>query len=66
MQTLPTEYDTLFAQIQPYFSRRIWKLAKTLLIGAILSPGKRTVSSILRIMGLNDEKHFQNYHRVLN
>ncbi|MDX9866074.1 MAG: transposase [Anaerolineaceae bacterium] len=66
MHTLPTEYDTLFAQVQPYFSRRIWKHAKTLLIGAILAPGKRTISSILHIMGLSNEKHFQNYHRVLN
>lgn len=34
--------------------------------GAILAPGKRTVTSILRIMGLEDETRFQNYHRVLN
>ncbi|MEJ2263827.1 MAG: transposase, partial [Anaerolineales bacterium] len=37
-----------------------------LLIGAILAPGKRTVSSVLRIMGLSQERRFQNYHRVLN
>ena len=37
-----------------------------LLIGAILAPGKRTVTSALRIMGLSQEPHFQNYHRVLN
>jgi len=34
--------------------------------GAILAPGKRTVSSGLRVMGLSQERHFQNYHRVLN
>src|SRR5262249_27844249 len=34
--------------------------------GAILAPGKRTVTACLRIMGLSQEKHFQNYHRVLN
>ena len=37
-----------------------------LLVGAILAPGKRTVTAILRIMGLSQERHFQNYHRVLN
>lgn len=37
-----------------------------LLIGSILAPGKRTVTAILRIMGLSQERHFQNYHRVLN
>ncbi|MEJ2737936.1 MAG: transposase, partial [Anaerolineae bacterium] len=35
-------------------------------IGAILAPGKRTVTSALRVMGLKDEKQYQNYHRVLN
>jgi hypothetical protein len=37
-----------------------------LVVGAILAPGKRTVTAVLRIMGLSAEKHFQNYHRVLN
>ena len=37
-----------------------------LVIGAILAPGKRTVSSVLHVMGLKDEKQYQNYHRVLN
>ena len=37
-----------------------------LLAGAILAPGKRTVTSVLRIMGLSQERHFQTYHRVLN
>jgi hypothetical protein len=36
------------------------------LLGAILAPGKRTVTSVLRIVGLGSEKRFQNYHRVLN
>jgi hypothetical protein len=66
MLTLPDEYNTLFAQLQPIFSKRAWKLALVLLVGAILAPGKRTVTAILRIMGLSQERHFQNYHRVLN
>ena len=66
MLTLPEEYNTLFAQMRPFFSKRVWKLAVVLLVGAILAPGKRTVTAILRIMGLSAERHFQNYHRVLN
>jgi hypothetical protein len=66
MLTLPDEYNTLFKHYQPYFSKRVWKLAKVLVVGAILAPGKRTVTAILRIMGLSHERHFQNYHRVLN
>jgi hypothetical protein len=37
-----------------------------LLYGTILAPGRRTVTSALRAMGLADSKHFTNYHRVLN
>ena len=66
MLTLPDEYNTLLAHFQPFFSKRVWELAVVLLIGAILAPGKRTVTAILRIMGLSQERHFQNYHRVLN
>jgi hypothetical protein len=66
MLTLPDEYNTLFAQYRPLFSKRVWPLAMLLGIGAILAPGKRTVTSVLRIMGLSQEQHFQNYHRVLN
>jgi len=37
-----------------------------LLYGTILAPERRTVTAALRAMGLADEKHFSNYHRVLN
>ncbi|MCL6432252.1 MAG: transposase [Anaerolineae bacterium] len=66
MLTLPKKYDTLIAAFAPVFSRRIWPQVQVLVIGAILAPGKRTVTSALQIMGMSDEVHFQNYHRVLN
>jgi hypothetical protein len=31
-----------------------------------LTPNQRTVTAVLRVMGLSRDKHFQNYHRVLN
>ena len=37
-----------------------------LVAGAILAPGKRTVASALRAMGLDQEKRFHRYHRVLS
>ncbi len=37
-----------------------------LLVGAILAPGRRTVSRILRITGLSRERRFVNDHGVLN
>jgi hypothetical protein len=66
MLTLPSEYLTLIQAFAPLFSTQIWQHIQVLVIGAILAPGKRTVTAVLRIMGLSQEKHFQNYHRVLN
>jgi DDE superfamily endonuclease len=39
---------------------------KLLVVGAILAPGKRTVTSVLRVMGRSHDPSFQNYHRVMN
>jgi hypothetical protein len=50
----------------PVVSERIWDWVQVLVIGAILTPRQRTVTAILRIMGLSGERQFQNYHRVLN
>ena len=61
MPTLQAEYITILGAFARLFSKRIWKQAKTLLIGAILSPAERTVTAALRVMGLSNEKHFQNY-----
>jgi hypothetical protein len=48
------------------FSKPVFGHAQVLLLGAILAPGRRTVASALRIMGLGHRYTFQNYHRVLN
>lgn len=66
MHTLPVELLPLIIEFAPYFSKPVWDHAQVLLIGAILAPGKRTVTAALRVMGLSEERHFQNYHRVLN
>lgn len=66
MPTLQTEYITILGAFARLFSKRIWEHAKILLMGAILAPAERTVTAVLRVMGLSWEKHFQNYHRVLN
>jgi hypothetical protein len=50
----------------PLFSQPVFLRVTVLLVGALLAPGKRTVTSTLRIMGLAQEPHFQNYHRVLD
>ena len=47
-------------------SARTFNKSLVLLYGTILSPGARTVSAALRVMGLAQSKHFGNFHRVLN
>jgi hypothetical protein len=66
MPALQSEYITILGTFERLFSQRIWKHAKILLMGAILSPAERTVTAALRVTGLSMDKHFQNYHRVLN
>jgi hypothetical protein len=66
MHTLPTAMIQLLAPFAPLFSRSVWARAQLLVVGAILAPGKRTVSSALRAVGLGHTEQFQRYHRVLN
>ena len=66
MRDLPQAIITVLRHFELAFSERVWEWAKILLIGAILAPGKRTVTAALRVMGLSNEAQFQNYHRVLN
>jgi hypothetical protein len=66
MPILPPEIIQAIRPFAQVFSERVWDWAQVLLVGAILAPGKRTVTAVLRVMGLKDEKQYQNYHRVLN
>ena len=66
MLRLPPRFATIILCFAPLFFQRSWRHAEMLLIGAILTPGRRTVTSILRITGLGRERRFVNDHRVLN
>lgn len=66
MLNLPKSIIQVLRHFEAVFSERMWEWAKVLVIGAILTPGERTVAAILRVMGQQHEKQFQNYHRVLN
>jgi hypothetical protein len=66
MNLLPKELIPWVLVFAPLFSKPVWESAIVLLVGAIVAPGKRTVSAILRAMGMEHEPHFQNYHRVLS
>jgi hypothetical protein len=66
MRNLPAHIIQVLRHFELVFSERTWEWVKILLIGAILAPGKRTVTACLRVMGLSHEQQFQPYHRVLN
>jgi hypothetical protein len=59
----------LAAWMQPFeaaFTTPTWQHVLVLIVGAILTPGRRTVAAALRVVGLDQDPHFTNYHRVLN
>jgi DDE superfamily endonuclease len=66
MRTLPTTIVQVLAPFVPLFSERVWQHVQLLVAGAILAPGKRTVASALRAVGLQEERCFCRYHRVLS
>ncbi len=66
MPTLPAVIVTLLLPFEHLFDPRTWRKAQLLAMGAILSPGKRTVSSALNILGIGQHGDFAIYHHVLN
>ena len=66
MLSLPIAFRSAIGVFAPVFSRPVWQHGKVLMTGAILAPGQRTVTAILRIMGRSAAPNFQTYHRVLN
>ena len=48
------------------YAMSTWYKIEVLVAGAILAPGKRTVSSVLRVMGLGQERNYAKYHHVLS
>jgi hypothetical protein len=66
MQLLPRGMAVVLNAFSILFTFPTWDHVQLLLTGAILCQGARRVSSILRVMGLSQEKRFEKYHRVLN
>ena len=51
MLSLPIAFSSAIGVFAPVFSRPVWQHVKVLMTGAVLAPGQRTVTAILRIMG---------------
>jgi hypothetical protein len=56
----------VLAPFAPLFSNCVFQHVQLLLTGLILASGKRTVASALRAVGLDKEKRFCRWHRVLS
>jgi hypothetical protein len=64
--TVPTVLVSWLAVFRPCFTAPVWNHILVLVGGAVLAPGKRTVTQALRVMGLADQPGFGRYHEVLN
>ena len=66
---MPALPDAIVAVLLPFatlFTNPTWRKAQLLLVGAILTPGQRTVAAALRVMGRSDQRDYARYHAVLN
>ena len=59
MLSLPIAFTSAIGVFAPVFSRPVWQHVKVLLAGAVLAPGKRTVTAVLQIMGRSAASDFQ-------
>ena len=66
MLTLPDAIVSLLVPLRHAVTSPTWRKAQVLLIGAILTPGQRTVAAALRVMGRSDQRNYARYHEVLN
>src|SRR6201994_3105040 len=63
---VPAALVSWLAVFRPCFSAPVWNHVLVLVGGAVLAPGKRTVTQALRVMGLADQPGFGRYHEALN
>ena len=66
MLTPPDAIVAVFVPFAKLFTNPTWRKAQVLVVGAILTPGQRTVTAALRVMGRSDHCDYARYHVVLN
>jgi hypothetical protein len=52
--------------LRPCFTAPSWEHVLVLVMGAVLAPGKRTVTACLRMTGRAEAGNFASYHQILN
>lgn len=65
MSAVPDSLERWMAPFAPRFTRPTWRHVLALVAGALLTPGRRTVTAALSIMGRREDGGFANFHRVL-
>jgi hypothetical protein len=63
---VPSILVRLMEAFRGFFTAPVWDHVLVLVSGMVLTPGKRTVSAALRVMGLGDTADFALYHHVLS
>ena len=66
MLTLPDAIISILTPFATLFTTQTWRKAQLLLVGAILTPGQRTVAAALRVMGRRYPRDYARRHEVLN
>ena len=66
MPSRPASFICLLQPFAALFAAPTWRKVQVLLVGAIMAPGKRTVSSALQVLGLHEQRDFARYHHVLS
>ena len=66
MITYPPEFSELISSFAPKFSKKVFEHVGRLLLGTVLTNGRRTVCAVLRTIGLSGERNWHKYHRVLS
>jgi hypothetical protein len=67
MLNLPKWMITIVGEFAPaIYGISTWYKIEVLVAGAKLATGKRTVSAVLRVMGLSQERNDAKYHQVLS
>jgi len=64
MLSVPIAFRSAMGVFAPVFSRPVWPHVKVLMTGAVLAPGPRPVTALLRMMGRRAAPDFQTSHRV--
>ena len=67
MLNLPVWIMALLMEFAPViYAESTWAKVEVLVVGAILATGRRTVSAVLRVMGMSQERKYAQYHQVLS